>query len=202
MGLSEVIWDFLAPHDCLGCANEGRLVCERCWQQLFRSPPLSGSSWSAVTEYSHLAKQLVRGMKVDCHREASLLIGRALAERAPAVASTTLVTAVPTADARRRERGFDHSAWIAREFARCRGLRYQPLLIRLGRLKQAGASVSQRQAQLRHAFIPIQESRIAGRHIVLIDDVVTTGSTIAEVTAVLKKNRAASVEALVFARTV
>lgn len=141
-------------------------------------------------------------MKVDCYRQAGVLIGQALEEALPRPTGDIIVTSVPTADARRRERGFDHGVVIAKEFARIHGMRYRSLLIRYGRLKQAGASVSSRRLQVQGAFAACKRADIAGKDIILIDDVITTGSTLDEVTGVLKRNGAASVTALVFAQTV
>lgn len=202
MALTSTIWDLLAPYECLSCGREGELVCAQCWPRLFRPPPPVFTRYHTATCYGYLAKELVRSMKVDCYRQAGTLIGRALAEVMPRLSPGAIVTSVPTADARRRERGFDHGALIAKEFARTRGVEYRALLIRHGRLKQAGTSATTRRSQVRGVFAARRRASISGNHIVLIDDVITTGSTLDEAMRVLKRNGAASVTALVFAQTV
>jgi predicted amidophosphoribosyltransferase len=104
--------------------------------------------------------------------------------------------------ARIRERGFDHSALIAKEFARLRGLPYQPLLTRNGRTKQAGATKIQRVQQIQGVYLPRPRASIKDRHILVIDDVTTTGATLIEVANVLRAAGAKNLDALVFAQTI
>ena len=205
--LREAIFDVIAPYDCLECGTEGLLVCEHCWAHLFSEPPISAPSPGlgrcvVTTSYHGLAKALVHCMKVDAQRQACRLIARAMHQSAPRLSLAVCITSVPTAPARIRERGFDHGALIAREFARLRGLPYRPLLIRRGRAKQAGASRAQRAVQLKGAYQSNTKTAIKGQHILVIDDVTTTGATLVEVASVLKSAGAGQVDALVFAQTI
>jgi predicted amidophosphoribosyltransferase len=140
-------------------------------------------------------------MKIDCKRQACYLIARAMHEEAPILPADTLITSVPTATARIRERGFDHGRLIAQEFARLRGLSYKQLLIRHGRAKQAGASRAQRTAQIKDKYQVRHEAAVRDRLVLVIDDVITTGTTIAEVAHVLKPAGARRVDGLVFGQT-
>jgi len=205
------------------CSTEGTLVCAWCWPELFElAPPRCFAChvhspeaavcakcqasiplqhvW-VVTPYRGGARALVRCMKIDAQRQACRLIARAMHESAPRL-SDILVTSVPTAMARVRERGFDHSGLIAREFAQLRGLPYQPLLTRHGRAKQAGASKSQRAEQIKGAYQLKPRASIENSHVLVIDDVTTTGATLAEVATVLQVAGAGQVDALVFAQTI
>lgn len=221
--LREAIFNVIAPYDCILCSAEGTLVCAWCWPELFELAPARcfacqadspeaavcpkcrmniplGHVW-VVTPYRGGARALVRRMKIDAQRQACLLIAQAMHESAPHF-SAVCITSVPTATARIRERGFDHSALIAREFARLRGLQYRPLLIRRGRTKQAGANKAQRALQIQGVYRPRYTKLLPGLNVLLIDDVTTTGATLTEVAKVLKAVGAGKVDALVFAQTI
>lgn len=223
MLLREAIFNVIAPYDCLLCTAEGRLVCEWCWPSIFEQVPercfvcrrqslnaatclpcrraVSLSHVWVVTPYRAGAKELVRAMKIDCQRQACDLIARAMHEVAPVISPETLVTSVPTALARIRERGFDHSGRIAQEFARLRCLEYCSLLARQGRTKQAGASKAQRAEQIKGQYQ--LAAQIPQRPpILLIDDVTTTGATLAEIAKVLSAGGVNHIDALIFAQAI
>lgn len=209
----------IAPHDCLCCGAEGALVCASCsakipvaHERCYRCHSVStggrtcGTCRSSsdlyavhtLTAYEGLAKDLVWKLKFGRARAAGKEIGRLLPS--PVVTGTTVVTHAPTAAMRVRQRGYDQAALIAKAFARQAGLSYTPLLSRLTSLKQVGASRHVRKRQLDGAFRPLHVGRIKGAHIILIDDVITTGATLEAAARVLKKAGARRVEAVVFAR--
>lgn len=203
MRLSETVFNIIAPYDCLGCQSEGKLVCSECWPQLVVggveavNVPGLDACW-AVTDYDGLARSLVRSMKIDCCRQAGYLMARAMSESLPRL-SGILVTSVPTASARIRERGFDHARLIAEEFARLSSLGYQSLLIRHGRAKQAGASKIQRTEQIRRVYQVSPKFNLSGKEVLVIDDVMTTGATLTEVASILRVAGVRRVQGLVFA---
>jgi competence protein ComFC len=92
----------------------------------------------------------------------------------PQLPQDCIVTAVPTIAAHIRQRGYDHTALIAQEFARRRGLPFRSLLVRTDNTRQQGASKKQRFAQARSAFACVTAKPAI--HL-LIDDVFTTGAT-------------------------
>lgn len=223
MPVAEKVFNALAPYDCLLCTTEGQLVCDWCWPEAFeviprrcficRSSTPHGEVCSScrpgvfldhvwvITPYRRAAKVLVRRMKIHAQRQACQLIARAMHESAPHI-SGVVVTSVPTAAARIRERGFDHGRLIAEEFAHLRQLPYRQLLVRLGRAKQAGASRAERQTQIKGVYQPRGSTDIKGLSVLLIDDVTTTGATMIEVAKVLRRAGAVMVNGLVFAQTV
>ncbi|MCU0667238.1 MAG: hypothetical protein MUF85_01315 [Patescibacteria group bacterium] len=100
-----------------------------------------------------------------------------------------------------RQRGFDHSKLLAQEFAKLRNWKSYSLLLKTKNTIQVGASRSQRQEQVKGAYTVIYSDIIKGADILLIDDVVTTGSTIEACSALLLDAGATNVEVLAFART-
>lgn len=212
-----------APHECVRCGLEGRVLCEACHSYL-SAPPVSqcyrcGSlsslgrtcaacyrqtgllSVNCATRYEGVAKSLVWNLKFERSREAANILGRYMAELyGELLTNDVLVVPVPTATRRVRRRGYDQAVLIARSFAKHTGLEYSPLLRRLGSQEQKGASRQQRHEQLREAFEVRRFDKLVGRRIILIDDVITTGATLEAAAKVLRRHGALRVGALAFAR--
>lgn len=100
-----------------------------------------------------------------------------------------LLTWLPTAAARRRHRGIDHSEVIARHVAAASGVPLVRVLRRLDGARQTGAP---RDVRLRGPAFTAHR-RVAGLHIGCVDDVVTTGATVRAAAAALLGRGAASV---------
>ena len=111
------------------------------------------------------------------------------------------ITAVPLHWRRRWERGFNQSALLARWMARRTGI---PLVRALNRVRstavQAGLSIAGRRRNMTGAFRARGSVRLEGKRILLIDDVMTTGSTGAACALALKRAGAARVALLTVAR--
>lgn len=113
-----------------------------------------------------------------------------------------LVLPVPLHGKRLRKRGFNQASLLVAAFEKERALRVCHRLLRRRRptTPQAGLSRSARLKNVKGAFELTSPSEVTGKRVLLVDDVLTTGSTLAACAAVLKKHGAQSVSALVFAR--
>ena len=120
-------------------------------------------------------------------------------------ARPSLVLPVPLAPGRLRERGYNQAWELARRVARVLAIDAEPaLLLRLRETAhQLDLPPGSRAGNVRGAFAvePRRRSEIVGRHVALVDDVMTTGSTAAEIATVLKHAGAARVDVWVLART-
>ena len=114
------------------------------------------------------------------------------------------VTPVPLHPDRERKRGYNQAGLLARSLASRIGIPYRDrLLIRKrSTLPQTGLTDSQRSANVRNAFGCVDPGQIAGRRILLIDDVMTTGATVSSASEALIRSGALRVSVLTLARTV
>lgn len=220
MNLFELLIDILAPLECLGCSSEGSLLCNNCSARLSvsgshcyscRKPTANyavctdckaRSSLSHVyvaTTYSGIAKDILWQLKLAGVRSSARLIANKIA---PLISyqPQTLLVPTPTATGRARQRGYDQANLIARELSRISGMPRGNLLARSGQTHQHGLSRKQRLRQLDQAYRAVHSSRFRGKHIILIDDVITTGATLESAARVLVNAGAKSVSAAVFAQ--
>ena len=89
---------------------------------------------------------------------------------------------------------------IAKALARRTGLPYAPALRRLGQHHQVGSNRQQRRAQLKQAYRCVQNYAIQDQHVLLIDDVLTTGATLEAAGDAILASAAKRVSGLVFAQ--
>ncbi len=119
--------------------------------------------------------------------------------------SADAVTWVPLSSRRRRERGYDQARALAREVARRRGLPLVPLLERVADTPpQARKGAAERREAMRGLFgVPARAARTpVPRRVLLVDDVLTTGATLAACSEALLSGGARDVSALVAARAI
>jgi ComF family protein len=153
----------------------------------------------AATFYKGLAKNLVWQLKFQGAQAAAREIAEQLFRFLPQGEDFVIVP-VPTATSRIRRRGYDQATLIARYLARSSGLPYSATLRRRGQHHQLGSSRTQRITQLQGAYRSVRPERVAHKHVVLIDDVLTTGATLEAAAKVIKAAGAKRISALVFAR--
>jgi len=158
----------------------------------------------AVWRYEFPVDKMVQSLKY-AHRLASAdFFGKALAElasRRSGLPRPDLILPVPLSGERLAERGFNQSVEIARPLARTLKLPIELHAIRRNRhtAPQAGLPWKERAGNIRHAFECSVD--LNGKAIWVIDDVMTTGSTLNELARVLKAHGASRVTNLVVART-
>jgi len=118
------------------------------------------------------------------------------------IPNVDIIIPVPLHIKRLRERGFNQSALIARYIAKKIGVRLDlDSLIRVRLTKpQVGLSASDRIKNIKGAFKVKREKFIANRNILLVDDVITTGSTMKECAMELRRAGASRVYCISLAR--
>ena len=182
-------------------------TCAAC----LASPPPWRRALSAV-DYGFPWDTLVAGLKFHNRPELAATLARLLAQaisRAPpgpgGLPAADLVLPVPLAPARLAARGYNQAWELARRVAAALGRRADATLLQrpLDTEPLPGQSREARAHSLAGAFMahPTRRTELAGRHVALVDDVLTTGATAREACAVLLRAGAASVELWTLART-
>lgn len=119
--------------------------------------------------------------------------------------SVTLIIPVPLSPRRRHERGFNQAAVLAEIAAKASGVKLdEASLVRAIHTKVHRAAMDKkaREATVKNAFAVTRPNLIRSQSVLLIDDVLTSGSTASSCAKVLKKNGAAWVGVLTLARAV
>lgn len=195
--LLQKVVEFTTPTACLLCLSEPKLVCDDCYAQALI--PLPPQTPMAVTAYEDLGKVLIRRFKFDGDQEAGRLCARYMAGLVNAD-DYDIVVAVTTTAARRRQRGYDQSELLARWAGKHLKLSYVGALIRIKNVHQIGAGREQRLEQSQGLYVAVKIDRIQGKRVLLIDDITTTGATLASATQTLLEAGVKSVASLAFAQ--
>lgn len=192
--LHEALLDLVLPRRCAGCAAAGAALCPGC-RAVLAAPPL-GVVFDGPRRLPPLAAVapyggVVRGVLL-AHKESGRLglvrpLGAALAAAVACLDPPcgTLLVPVPSAPAAVRARGHDHARRLARATARHLGLRSRPLLVQVRAVADsAGLSAAERAANVRGALAAARP--LGGLRVLVVDDVVTTGSTLREAVRALR----------------
>ncbi len=218
----ERLISVLAPHRCINCGLEGGLLCDDCLHDApipkvpscYRCNAQSDDFLTCktcrrvtplkhvwiVSRYEKTIKNLIWQMKFERATQAALPLARVLDTALPYFPPDTLIVPIPTATSRVRQRGYDQSKLIARELAHLRKRLYCPLLQRLGQDQQLGKSRTERLRNLQSMFRVARPRLVRGAHVVLIDDVTTTGATIEAAARILRVAGAKTIDAAVVAK--
>lgn len=182
---------------CPRCAlaAPGGELCGRC---LARLPAYDATV--AALAYAFPADVLVQALKFRGELALAPLLGALLAARLQD-ARADLVLPVPLSAARLRARGFNQALEIARHVVPAAGARLEPRLAERSRetAPQMDLPLAERAKNVRGAFRCTRA--IDGATVALVDDVMTTGATLDELAATLKRAGAARVVNWVLART-
>lgn len=185
---------------CPACGARGRAPCPACLGALRPAPALPPppgiDACHALLAYEGVGREVVARLKHRNHRAALPGLARAAASLVDP-AGVAVVTWAPTTPARRRARGFDHAELLARSVARALDRPCRRLLRRADGPAQTGRSAAERWAGPSFAA----RGRAAPGPVLLVDDVVTTGATVAAAARVLRAAGVARVEVLTISRT-
>ncbi|WP_020181078.1 ComF family protein [Methylopila sp. M107] len=206
---------------CVGCWNGFRPIerpfCERMGTPFpadfgpgllspaaIAKPPAYDRA-RAVARFDGTARELVHRLKYADGLHLARPLGRMMARAGhELLGSDAVLVPTPLHRGRLWRRRFNQSALLAREIASLTGARLA--LDAVARVKatrpQVGLSAAQRAENLAGAFKVVDRAAIAGARVVLVDDVVTTGSTVDRLSRLVRRAGAASVDVLVFSMVV
>jgi ComF family protein len=155
----------------------------------------------AVARFDGVMRTLVHDLKFRDRHDARRLFGRWLVQAgAELLAGADVVVPVPLTRWRLLSRRFNQAAILTQEVSRLTGVRAEPLaLLRTRRtLPQVGLTRAQRRKNVAGAFAVAGDlkPKIVGAHVVVIDDVITTGATARACARALKHAGAGGVDVL------
>ncbi len=159
----------------------------------------------AVAYYDGIAKKLVQGLKFSDRTDLAPWMAHWMVRAGKELLQDELIiVGVPLHRRRMFFRRFNQSAELARHIAMRSGQLYAPAVLQRIRAtkQQVGLKMTERQANVRGAFrVPKdQKIKIAGKRVLLVDDVLTTGATLSAASRALLRGGAESVDCLTFAR--
>nr|WP_315464790.1 ComF family protein [uncultured Rhodoferax sp.] len=120
----------------------------------------------------------------------------------PALEEADFVIPMPLATERLLQRGFNQSALLARQLCPAKTLEHVLLRV-IHTPAQSALDRKSRRQNVRNAYAmePTRQGAVAGKRVVLVDDVMTSGASMGEAAATLRRAGATHITALVFART-
>jgi predicted amidophosphoribosyltransferase len=205
MSLFEALTTTLLPSLCAACGRPAAaeaLLCPRCGRRLEEAIPLRSAgpagidrAWSAAP-YEGVARDLVAALKFRALLPVASLMAERINRLGPPHLLSGEVVPVPTARGRGFRRGFDPAGEIAAALAAGAGLPLRPCLGRRG----AGRQVGRRRAERLARAPRIEADGVVPRSCILVDDVLTTGSTLSAAARALREAGALRVVAITFAR--
>ncbi len=200
----------LSPYAVGG--DPGENCCGLCRRM---EPPFARAV--AYGSYDGGLRELIHLLKYEHVRPAAAVLGRMLAEAVSGLDSCwtrrpVMVVPVPLHARKLRQRGFNQSELVARAAirqdaiklgARCGRMELHPGILERRRetQSQTGLTRHQRRENIRGSFAVAQAAEIAGREILLVDDVFTTGTTVSECARILRRAGASKIYVATAART-
>lgn len=230
-GLRHLL-DFVLPARCAGCGTIVETVhsfCADCWKQIeflgdggcgtcglpleatdadqcapcMAKPPRIRRTRAAVA-YDDLSRGVAIRLKYGRKVALARTMAHYMAPLIPPRDDAPVLVPVPLHRRRLWQRGFNQSALVARELARKTG--HDAQLGALRRVKQTpplkGMSLLQRRKTVAGAFTVDRSAELRGKTVVLVDDVLTTGSTANACARALARAGAARVELVTWARVI
>ena len=187
------------PMRCPLCEAIGAAPCASCARALVAAPVLSMvvgcDSVAACYCYDGAARALVLALKYRNRRDSTTFCAMAIAARVPAV---DVVTWAPSTPSRVRARGFDQAEVLARAVGRELGVPARAVLRRVSRTHQTGLGAA---ARRQGPVFVARPGRLEGTTVLIVDDIVTTGSTFAHAAAAVRAAGARAVHARAVAWT-
>lgn len=207
MNIWNALLDLLFPPKCVFCGKVlqrgEQEVCGKCEKTLPVIPDnrvvhRGDYGRCAVTfYYEDMVRDGIHALKFGGRRHCAAHFARCMAQTVAEHLGGEFdaVTFVPVSPRRLRQRGYDQSALLAEELAKIWGVEVLPTLkkIRHTRTQSTISAPEERRANVLGAYAPVNPAVIGGKRLLLIDDVLTSGSTLSVCASVLRRAGAESV---------
>ncbi|MFI4937347.1 MAG: phosphoribosyltransferase family protein [Candidatus Berkiellales bacterium] len=190
---------WLSADQCRYCAlpllQEG--ICDRCQYQ---TPPYD--KLQALFEYQWPVDAFIGKLKYNAQLSFAKILGKLLAMHLTPLTPVDCIVAMPLAPDRQRERGYNQSILLAEEVAKIQQIKLDrwSCIRKINTSSQATLSASKRASNITENAFAISR-QFNAQHVLVIDDVVTTGSTVKAFTLALKNAGVKTVEVWACCRT-
>ena len=212
--LYRYILEALFPTHCIGCGAPEKRLCSRCAEKLPRAETPRVAHTVAIFSYGHdTVSRMIHRLKYGGETRIAELCAELIHDDILETLSEKylfenyrkpLLIPVPLHAKRLRARGYNQSELIARALCALAPETFTLNTTALAKTKETRSQTEiqnkeERKRNIRGAFAVAKPEDVRGRHVILIDDVTTTGATIREARAVLKKSGAKTVHAYTIA---
>lgn len=207
----QAVLNFFYPPRCPGCRKEMMVQgawCESCLPHLTLyelpqalRPGVLDAAFSLLP-YDGVSRTLLHKLKFQAERRSAVYFNWLLMERVhwEKLPDVQLAIPVPLSAKRLRERGFNQTELLFSSWCRQQSLAWADVLQRTRDTKpQWQLTATERRLNVKGAFLLDKSATIQAKNILLLDDIWTTGHTVAECARVLKRGGAGKVYALTIA---
>lgn len=199
MNIKEKLKNIFAPANlsCVYCGKEipktDIPVCSEC--KIKEDALIRHSFHGSVmftAEYEGVIRELILECKFRCHPSFSEYIAYLMQKTLKVNGvDADIITYIPMHENKRKQRGYDHAFLIAKHLSKLSGI---PLKTLVKRTKQTESlytlSAENRRKEMKGVFSFESDINIAGKKILLIDDIITTGASMAEASRILSGKKA------------
>ncbi|MCF7907069.1 hypothetical protein K9K85_02200 [Patescibacteria group bacterium] len=219
MWINKLKSDFLniiSPQKCLGCQKPGKLICESCSKKIFKlsrspllkqKPPLQ-KIIIALNYQNPLVRKIIKSYKYAPYFQSlKKILSQALIsglrqfplELKYLQKRKFVLTPLPLSSLKLAQRGFNQSELIAQEISSPLSLKINSRILQKikNTTSQTNLNAQQRKENVRHSFHC--STSICPPRLILVDDILTSGATLAEAARVLQKAGAQEIWAFVLA---
>lgn len=213
--------DFFLPRFCLSCkqklTNSEYTICNNCFDSIqlaeisridfefnkkFESKKLiAGFTSLFVFEKDKELQEILHQFKYNQKFRIGITLGRKIAKEKISIISDwniDLIIPVPLHHLKKAERGYNQSFYLAKGLSKELNINYKDNVLKRRRYTESQTlkNISDREMNVRNAFVVRNKKSIKGKNILLVDDVITTGATISECARQLLNNGAVKVYAV------
>ena len=196
---------------CQEIVDERGDICSACLEKILRqdffsTPPAQIEKVLRLTKYRGGTRELLRKLKFDNNVKVLPTLKKIL-EMASAdskveeiLSGVDVAVFVPLHEERLKQRGYNQTELIFSDWLTARGVPAENFLKRTKKTPRLfNLTPAERRETLKDAFEVVEGADVAGKKILIVDDIYTTGATVAECAKALKKNNAAQIFVLALA---